>query len=456
MAISSSYQTYFTRQVQVLLAKIYGRSKLNDSVLERAISYFEGQEFTDSDDHKSDEKSTLQSLEQTERTSHLLSICQEIIELTEGDDFEETNRKSAQVLGTIQLISPTEGSKVPANNEQCKSLYKAILCIRLLDRLLLDNDVSDNNIDRIFSEFPNTVYADFDLTAKQRFIEQVKILLLMAALLQDIGNFHPQAQPILLGADKKQDPHTTLDIEQRKKLLQLNYKYTLNYISEGLGVTRYTGNSKEDRNQFFIDEQAKRQFIQLLLKSSIKPKQGLGNLLKVPQIYTSIIFSTKASYNYKVLPKVFQVVNKNAELGACSQKVVDALYQITGMFPQGYGIIYMPEDEMGQQGDCYEYAIVNRLYPPVPEQPLCRIATRKLTFIGYGHNIEVKKKNNLYFPHMAKKVASLSKERLNEILELLSSNYQERQQLDLLPRCWHANEFFSVKENQKLWNKEDK
>ena len=115
----------------------------------------------------------------------------------------------------------------------------------------------------------------------------------------------------------------------------------------------------------------------------------------------------------------------------------------------------MPIDELGQYGDCYEYAVVNRLYPSVPEQPLCRIATRKLTFIGYGHNIEVEIKNNLYFPQMAKKLASLSKERLNEILELLSSNSQERKKLDLLPRCWHANEFFSVKEHQKLWNKED-
>ena len=202
-----------------------------------------------------------------------------------------------------------------------------------------------------------------------------------------------------------------------------------------------------------LDEELKHQFVKKLIKSSFKAKQGIGNLLKVPQIYVFIVFSTKNSYNYKVLPKVFQVLNKNAELGACSQKAVDALYQITGMFPQGYGVIYMPEDELGQQGDCYEYGIVNRLYPEVPEHPLCRMATRKLAFIGHGHNIEVKAKNNLYFPHMAKKIAKLSKERLNEILELLSSNFQERQELDLLPRCWHANEFFSVKANQKLWNK---
>lgn len=456
MAKASQHQTHYTRQAQTLLGKVYGRSILNDSVLERAISYFEHHEFVASDESISPESQALHKLEQTERHSHLQSTCHEIIELTEGTSFEESNRKSAQLLGTIQLISPTEGKKIAASNEQCKSLYKSILCLRLLDRLLLDNQINDPYILKVLAEFEGKSFVDFDASEHLRFTEMVKIPLVMAALLQDIGHNHAQAQAILRGEDGKQDPHRTLEIADRKKLLQINHKQTLTYVSNGIGIPSYVGNSKAARDRFVVDEQLKHQFVKKLIKSSFKAEQGLGNLLKVPQIYVSIIFSTKANYNYQVLPKVFQVLNKNAELGTCSQKVVDALYQITGMFPQGYGVIYMPEDEMGQQGDCYEYAIVNRLYPTVPEQPLCRIATRKLAFIGYGHNITVKKNNNLYFPHMAKKIAKLSKERLNEILELLSSNYQERQQLDLLPRCWHANEFFSVKANQKLWNKEDK
>ena len=32
-----------------------------------------------------------------------------------------------------------------------------------------------------------------------------------------------------------------------------------------------------------------------------------------------------------------------------------------------------------------------------------------------------------------------------EILELLSSNANERKQLDLLPRCWHVKDYFSIK-----------
>lgn len=456
MAKALKHQTHYTRQAQVLISKIYGRSVLDDSVLEQAISYFDHPAFVSSNAKVSAESETLHKLEQKARHSHLQAICDEIIELAEGDSFEESNRKSAQLLGTIQLLSPTEGNKVAGNNDQCKAIYKAILCLRLLDRLLLNNEINEPYILNVLAGLDGKSFIEFDTDARLRFTNLVKIPLVMAALLQDIGHNHAQAQIILRGADGNQDPYRALPIEDRKKLLQINHKQTLDYISNGIGIPSYTGNSKPERDQFVVDEQLKHQFIKTLIKSSIKAKQGVGNLLKVPQIYVSIILSTKASYNYKVLPQVFQVLNKNAELGACSQKVVDRLYEITGMFPQGYGVIYMPVDELGQLADCYEYAIVNRLYPKKPDQPLCRIATRKLTFIGYGHNIEVKKQNNLYFPNMAKKLASLSKERLNEILELLSSNYQERQQLDLLPRCWHAGEFFSVKAYQKLWNRDEK
>jgi hypothetical protein len=455
MPKAPNHQTHYTYQVDLLIGKIYGRSMLNDSVLERANHYFDHNEFIESNSRASAESDTLRRLEQVERNNHLQSICYEIIDLAEGDTLQESNRKTARLLGTIQLISPTEGSKVAVIHEQCKVLYKAILSLRLLDRLLIDNELKDPYLLKILAEFPGKSFGYLDEAEQLRFTELVKIPLLMAALLQDIGHCHPDAKIILYGEDGKESPFRVLSIAERNKLLKINYRETLSYISNAIGILKYTGNSKEERDQFVIDEQLKHQFLKKLVKSSFKANQGIGNLLKVPQIYVSIILSTKEAYSYKVLPQVFQVLNKNAELGSCSQKAVDALYKITGMFPQGYGIVYMPEDEMGHLGDCYEYAIVNRLYPENPEHPLCRIATRHLTFIGYGHNITVKKSNNLYFPQMAKKIARLSKERLNEILELLASNYHERQQLDLLPRCWHAGEYFSVKTNQKLWNKEE-
>jgi len=458
MAKDTPHQTHYTRQVHHLLAKVYGRSAIQDSLLDRAIGYFEQEEFRPSDEKKPAEESQLNQMERTERHSCLLSLALSIISLAEGESFAEGNRKSAQFLGTIQLLSPTEGKRVAKNNEQCKSVYKAVLCLRLLDRLIIDGQVVEPYINKYLLDTSPDQYINFaeqDKDAYQRFVALVKVPIVMAALLQDIGNYHPKAQAILCGPDGKLDPFRTLEVKERKELLQVNYRETIKYLNDGIGIPNFVGNTKAEREQFLIDEQEKLIFIKQLLKTSVNPKNSIGNVLKVPQIYTSIILSTKSSYNYKLLPQVFQVLNKNAELGACAQSVVDALYRVTGMFPQGFGIVYMPLGELAEQGDCYEYAIVNGLYPEVPEYPNCRMTTRKLTFIGYGQNIVIKNNSNLYFTQTAKKLARLSKERLNEILELLSSNSQERKQLDLLPRCWHAKEFFSVKANQNLWNKAD-
>ena len=469
MSSKVSHQTHSTRQVKSLLDRMFSRSPIKDSVLDRAVTYYQEYPTVDAELSRLQNSADLQKelklfeqqlrLERTERHTHLLEICLEIIDLTEAENINECHRKSAQLLGTIALLSPTEGKKVAPTNEINKPLYKAVLCLRLLDRLCMDNKIADPYISPFLENISPTRYSEFatiDPEGYQNFIHQVKVPLVMAAIIQDIGNFHPDAQWILTGESGVLDPYRVLEIEDRKQLLQINYRETVKYLVNGIGATGYVGNSKEERDSFNKNEHSKLVFIKRLLKSSINPKAGSGNLLKVPQIYASIILSTKANYNYKLLPKVFQVLNQNAERGGCSQVVVDALYKITGMFPQGFGITYIPLDNEGKQQETYEYAIVNQLYPADPLQPICRIATRQLAFISFGQNIIINNSENLYFTETAKKLASISKERLNEILELLASNYQERQQLDLLPRCWHSHEFFSIKDNQKLWNKTSK
>jgi len=487
MSKKSASNTYFTTQVKTLLDKIYGRSILKDSFLERAIGYYEFQSFnqdkldkltqriTKLKSQKECDKTKRQlelaeseyrdykkglKLESDERHRHLTDICREIIGLAEGATFEETNRKSAQLLGTIQLLSPTEGKRVAEINECHKPLYKAVLCLRLLDRLLIDN--GDTTTDSYIKEFlPSTntkdnQQGDDNNEYYDSFVENVKIPLIKAALIQDIGNFHPEAQSIVKGDDAKMNPFKALAMVERKKLLQVNYRETIKFLVEGIGTATYIGNSKDERDENKLIEQNKLLFIKRLVKSAISPKQSIGNLIKVPQIYTSIILSTKDSYNYKLLPKVYQALNQNAEKGICSQVVVDALRMITGDFPQGYGITYIPQDSDGRCGDHYEYAIVTRLYPNENSRPICRVATRSLQFICYGHDLEVPLSGNLYHPEAAEQFSRLSKERLNEILVLLASNYTERKKLDLLPRCWHAGEYFSMKDHQNLWNKASK
>lgn len=480
MSKYSKGDTNFTEQVKTLLNKIYGRSPNKDSVLERAIAYYDIRDFTQLklDDlarniaelkSKNEQKPIARieklereqkeyhrelTFERHERFQHLHNICLEIIELAEAEGFAETHRKSAQVLGTIQLLSPTEGKKVAGANEVNKPLYKGILTLRLLDQLCLKKLLANSYIEQVIQQHPSASFDDIvadNSALYQHFVNVVKIPVLMAAILQDIGNYHPDAQKIMLGNDGKSDNFRTLKVEERKALLQINYRETVKYLIDGIGAGMYLGNSKAERDEFNKIENAKLLFIKQLLKSSIQPKQGLGNLLKVPQIYTSIVLSTKDSYNYKLLPKVYQALYQNAERGICRKDVVDLLYKITGAFPQGYGITYIPVDIDGN--DRYEYGVVTQLFPENPEQPFCRSATRNLTFIGHGHDVIIKKSCNLYYVETAKRFSRISKERLNEILELLSSNYQERQSLDLLPRCWQPSEYFSTKNHQKLWNR---
>jgi hypothetical protein len=464
MSKKSLHQTHFTNQVQLLIDRIYGRSVLKDSMLDQAIEYFnhldenqqtapEGLEKKEQSKEEGTGNDQLRS-SKAQRLTNLQTICLEIIALCESESVTECHRKSAQLLGTIQLLSPTEGSKIALSNERHKPLYKAVLCLRLLDRLCDDGNITEPFIKEYLAKLSPGQYHSFatvDPKGYERFLSQIKIPLIMSALLQDIGHYHPDAQRIILGAEGANDPFASLGIAERKLVLQISYRETVRYLVNGIGATGYVGNSKAEREQFNIVEQKKLVFIKHLLKSSITPKKGIGNLLKVPQLYSSMVLSTKASYNYKLLPKVYQVLNQNAQRGGCSQLVVDALYTITGMFPQGYGIVYFPINSSGEQQDNYEYAIVNQLYPPEPEHPLCRIATRHLAFVSRGQSIEVKRNANLYFRETAEKLKLLSKERLNAILVLLASNYDERKDLDLLPRCWQGGPYFSIKKNQKIW-----
>tara|TARA_B110000438_G_scaffold303789_1_gene367409 strand:- start:16242 stop:17696 length:1455 start_codon:yes stop_codon:yes gene_type:complete len=472
--------TNFTAKVKILLSKIYGRSPLKDSVLERAISYFELEALSQrkldklnneitrlvsvgSDKSKNkltnlkrEQRDYLQVLRQqsNERAQQLQLVCRDIIELCEGETRADTNKKSAELLGTIQLLSPTEGSKVASVNERSKPLYRGVLTLRLLDQICLKTLSSGAYLTQELAKISEYDYQDLrneNEAAYLEFVDHVKIPMLMAAILQDIGNYHPDAQMIMQGSDGKKSVFRALNVEERKALLQINYRETMKYLVNGIGLVMYLGNSKEERNTFNKVETNKLRFVKQLLKGSIQPKLGVGNILKIPQIYTAIVLSTKDNYNYKLLPKVYQALYQNAERGNCCRGVVDSLYKITGDFPQGFGVIYIPKDS--DQNVRYEYAIVTQLYPEKSNEPICRIATRQLAFIGHGHDLVVKKTNNLYFVETAKEFSSINKERLNEILELLSSNYLERKKLDLLPRCWQPEEFFTQKINQKLWNR---
>lgn len=478
----------FTKAVTALVKRIHDQTHVKDSLYEQAAIYFqeqtevekklefaEGQlnEAQDELDKTTDAKARKKLAHQKEKAENLVKslkreqevkraaryqsavkICDEILDLLGETGGQETNLNAAKMLGTLQLMSPIEGKNVAAVNQRSKHLYKTVLCLKLLDDLLKQKQITNNYVLQKYQE--HLVWARSKDPAKPEFSPfrtDIQIPLIIASLFQDVGHYHPEAQLILKGPKGDLDEFRALNKEERSALLKISYQHALRYTTFGIGIATYKGNSKEERKAFYAEEQEKLKFSRVLLKSAINPESGIGNLLKVPQVYCSVILSTKSNYNYEALPRVKLVMDKGAEVGAYNKAVSDTLIKMTGVFPQGYGITYIPQDSDRQDLDRYEYALVIGLYPEDIEEPVCRIATRNLAFNAFGVNLIIGKNNNLYFSGARKKLERVSEERLEEILRKLWSNYEQRKHLDLIPKCWYPSEYFSYARFQNLWNK---
>ena len=474
--------TSSTKSIKELLSKIHDASARKESIYEQAAWYFSGVEQAEIDQQEdkvatlqrrlddaskgarpklevllSEASAVLKELRRQQqdnriaRVRQLKQVARQLLTLIQGDTQLETRQLSARALGTIQLLSPTRGRHIASINQRHKHAYKAILAIRLLDQLLADRLIKNRYVLNKLQDSQNPDTPE----SYQPFQEEVQLPLMMALLLQDIGLQHPSAQQILRGDEQTLDPHRILAPNERQELLTISYQQSQLYLTEGLGLDNYVGNSKAERDLFLYMEQEKQNFISHLLNTAIQPEEGIGNLLKIPQVYVSVVLPSKQNYRYEQSAKVSAVLQAGVGKGWYPGPIVDSLLKITGYFPQGFGITYIPKDSDNRDLDRYEYGIVNSLYPPEPEQPICRTVTRNLTYNAFGSNVVVSCENNLYFQLAQQKLEKISEERLREILSKLVSNLDERTSMDLIPKCWHPDEFFSFVRNQNLWNRVD-
>lgn len=474
----------YAKIVQRLIERIYHQSPLKDSFYEQSVQWF-AQKANDENKQaeleqqlylfenrqqqaaKGNQAVISRNLKQAEdqhkafaeeleeqrfnRFSELQTLCRDILTLCQGDTFAEINSASAKLLGTIQLISATRGRNIAKDNQKARHLYKGVLSIRLLDRLLMDGLIEHPFILQRYEEGKSVPYHEDTLYHPYR--DDVHVPVLMAAILQDIGRCHPTCQVILKGEDGSFDEFRELDATDRSTFLQTSYTESLYFLQNALSGGRYTGRSREERERFIQGEIEKRELMLLLLKSAIKPQDMLGSILRIPQVYTGLVLSTRSNYNYEDLPKAVLALEKSAEQTKLNKTAVAAFIRIVGMFPQGYGITYIPKDSDGHDMERYEYAIVTGLYPPNFRTPICRIVTYILTYQASARGCIVSIENNLYFPQGRKKLEVVPEERLLEILRRLVHNFEERMSSPLLPRCWHPDDYFLHQKNQNLWNK---
>ena len=476
-------ESSYTKEVSNLIKYIHSNTPVRDSLYEHATLYFidadklmakkqhlttkvkEARDALEKASSKDKSKLTVelqsaeyllseetkqQKLAQQERQERVYQLCESILKLSEGSDFDETQTDSAKILGTLLLLSPHEGAKLPELHQKLKPTYKAVLALRLLDKLLAEEAITNPYILQKFQS--DYRYGDEE-NGLSLFQKDICVPIILAALIQDIGLQHPSAQLILKGAEGDLDEFSVLENDDRIALLKINYQQSLNYLVHGLGLVPYRGNSREEKKQFDEDEKARLQFARSILTDSVKPKLAEGNLLKIPQIYASVVFSTKKESNLNNLPKATLVLEKAAQMKSINAEFTQYFIGIVGHFPQGFGITYIPKDRENQDLEQYEYAIVFALNAKNPFVPICRTATRHLTFNSVGKRIEVPIENNLYFATTRKKFSVISPERLEAILSKLCSNFEERKNLDLIPSHWNPYSYFCFTKFQNLWKK---
>ncbi|MDP4536037.1 hypothetical protein Q3O60_07555 [Alkalimonas collagenimarina] len=386
-----------------------------------------------------------QRLARLERCMHW---CEQLLQLSEGTTINETLTRSARILGSLQLLVPEQPHRAIEVQFSYKLIYKAVLALRLLDHRLKLQQMPEA-WQQLWQKRSGVSESNGDCP----FREQIQLPLLMAILLQDFGQLHPDAQALLTAPTDKLDPLKALTPDERVQFLAVSQQACTDLLKQGLGFWPYQGNDKTERNAHLHSQQQRQQWIQQLLEDSQQPGAGSGNLLKVPQVYASIVMPGRRGFSYEVLPKAALLLKEGVKRQLYSAEWVDQLLRITGLFPQGYGLAFIPPRHASQPKDKYEFAIVNALYPEQPEEPHCRIVTRNLQYKNTGKDCIIAVQQNLYFRQARKQLEIVPAERLQHILSKLFADHEQRFLRQLLPRCWQPNDFFAQPAHQNLWNK---
>ena len=471
---SQNPDNIYTQQVKQLLSLVYPKETGFGSIFEDARHYFTLT--TTLEQHTTDLKEQLLKIkdkkdkevlasqlakqiknnnekleeERLARLERLDAVCTKMIKLCEGETWAETQQLSAKFLGTLMLLTRGAEGNFAKVHQRYKPIYKAVLTLRLTDRLLDHDTIAHSYLSKYreaISRFRNDQYW------KDKWKAELGVPLIAAALLQDIGLQSPAALTILKGKDGDLDEFRLLDEEQRKNLLKINYHFTMKYLSDGLGIPNYTGNVREERDRFILAHTQASEFLQQLVKDAFLSKTGLGELVKIPQIYVSIVLSTKADYTRLDLPKGYLLIEQLAKKGSLNKHLAQDFMNLVGYFPQGFGVAFIPKNEKGEEKNQFEYAIVTGLNPAKPAEPICKVVTRNQNFVTSGAQEVIEKSRNLYFPANRKKLMRLGEARLSEIMSQLSSNFSQESLDDLVPSFWEPHDFFGFKKHQNIWAK---
>ncbi|WP_415186585.1 hypothetical protein [Rheinheimera aquimaris] len=372
-------------------------------------------------------------------------LAEKILRLTEGNNAADSLTRSARMLGSLQLTAPESPRRWRELQFGYKLLYRATLTLRLLDNALEHQLLKDTVLQQHYQQ---RHFADDNCPYRLH----VQLPLVVAVMLLDCGLLDVDAVTLLTGYAGEQDASRNMDADERQRYLAVSKVAMHRLLSDALQLVPYRGNSKQEKQQHQLQQQQQIKFIKQLLSSATGETGALTPLLSLPQVYSSIVLPGRHRYQYEALPKASLLLKDSVSRGQFPAIWVKHLLTITGIFPQGFGIAFIPAKQDSAFAEKYELAIVNQLYPPSLAEPLCRIVSRNLQYRRGGHNCQVSVDHNLYFKPARNRLAVIPPQRLQEILTQLSADWEPGQIRRYMPRCWQPQQFFSQSEHQNLWN----
>jgi len=372
-------------------------------------------------------------------------LAETILRLTDGINTAETLTRSARLLGCLLLTVPSSSRRWRELQFGYKLVYRAALCLRLMDHALEHNLLKEPALQQYFAQRePGNDDCPYRLN--------VQLPLIIAVMLLDAGQLEPDAVSMLIGYAGELDTTRALAPSEREEYLQRCQSAAQQLVSTGLELLPYRGNSKQEKQQHQTQQLERLNFIRQLIQQQNDPTSLLGNIVKIPQVYSSMVLPGRQRYVYEALPKAGLLLKDSVIRRQLNGVLVQHFLRITGVFPQGFGIAFTPRQQDSALPEKYELAIVNQLYPAKLAEPLCRIVSRSLQYRRTGHNIRISIEHNLFFKPARERLAVIPSQRLEEILARLNADWQPGQLRRFIPRCWHPEQFFSKSEHQNLWN----
>jgi len=339
--------------------------------------------------------------ERNRRYEHLDNLTDYMLNLLNGE------RIFSQFLGTIALSAPSPQEKVRhVRNERNKPIYVTALVIALFEEVRKSQGFEDtflaNELAQIFpadeayslmaekvggKKYATGSVKQMSPDMKMTYRENVLKPIAKAALLQSIGMNSPEANAVL-GDDR----YRKLDNEERTKLLSIIERKTNDYLRLGIGIPSMRFDSKEQKQAFESHEKRQLAFMLKMLRMLNSPRSELGDLLRIPMTYASFVLSTKEAFDYQQIYQAYDVINEGGNANNYRKDYVNAFCKMVGRFPLGAGL-YVVQKESGE----IEKAIVSSLFPDNPNEPICKIITRRqIQFLSHSEVI-ISKASNLYF-----------------------------------------------------------